>query len=232
MVSVSPTYRRYAVVCVALLLVFNPFYLDPLLHFDDPNRYEYHAESIQFREDGFPANLSNDVLGRSVDDDIACFLYRDRVCALEAHILEHGGTLESNDTFRPSADYDFAYIDGQFYTVEVSGQTSDTPAQLRLTETTRERALETAATPFARASPGARAVITDGPVTRRTQIPDEYQLVERDDTYYVVYPKYGRFYGEEAFEERRQRGTILEGVLSAFGVVVGLGLWTVVSHRR
>ncbi|SFL09442.1 hypothetical protein SAMN04487950_2414 [Halogranum rubrum] len=93
MVSVPPTYRRYAVVAAALLLVFNPLYLDSLLHFDDPNRYEYHAEQVTFGPDGDPEELPADLSDRNIDDDVACFLAWDRACALEKHVLDHGGAV-------------------------------------------------------------------------------------------------------------------------------------------
>lgn len=229
MVSVPPTYRRYAVVALALLLVFNPLYLDSLLHLDDPNRYEYHAERVSFAPNGDPEKLPSDLYERSLDDNVACFLARDRTCALEQHILDHSGPVPV-DEFRPYAAYDYAYIDGQFY--EVTYTRNDSETLLRLNETTHQTALGSAATPLSFASAGAREVVEDGPVTRRTQIPDEHQLLVDDGDYYVVYPKYGRSYGERVFEERRRQGTILEGALSALGVAVGLGLWTLLVRRR
>ncbi|SFL09463.1 hypothetical protein SAMN04487950_2415 [Halogranum rubrum] len=100
-----------------------------------------------------------------------------------------------------------------------------------MNETTHETALGSAATPLPFASAGARKVVEDGPVTRRTQIPDEYQLLVDDGDYYVVYPKYGRYY-RRLFEERRAAGTRIETGLSALGVALGLGLWTALVRRR
>ncbi|SDM20023.1 hypothetical protein SAMN04487949_1249 [Halogranum gelatinilyticum] len=228
MVSVSAKQQRYAVVGLALLLVFNPFYLDGVLHFDDPNRYEYHAAAVEFRDDGTP-DLPLDLYGRSLDDEMACFLTEDRGCALEQHVLDHGGSIPTDED-RPYATYDYVYVDGAFYSVEYTG--TDDGARMHLNETTRETALGVVSEPLAFASDGAQEVVRDGPVTRRTAIPDAYQLLVDDGNYYVVYAEEGRFYGEDSFERRRGTGTAIETAISAVGVLVGLGLWTVVTGRR
>jgi hypothetical protein len=223
---VSPRVRRGALLAVALLLVCNPFYLDGLLHVDDPNRYEYHAEKVRFHADGHP-NVSADVPALADDEEVGCLLADDRACAFERYVLRNGPvTVRSAPGWTYDGSDEYVFLNGSFYRPQAEPVGDDPPRErLSLEPASRETALEAAASPFHEASSGARTAITDGPVTRRRALPDARTLVAHDGEYYVVYAKYGRWVNDESFAEQRGFGNALEGAVSALGVLLGLRLF-------
>lgn len=223
---VSSRVRRAALLAVALLLVCNPFYLDGVLHVDDPNRYEYHAEEVRFDDHGYP-NVTAGAPALASEEEIGCLIADSRRCVFERYLLRNGPIVTSADEgWNHDGRDEFVFLNGSFYRTE-SEYLEERPTRQRLSldRVSRETALEAAATPLPQTSPVTRSVVTDGPVTRQRAIPDARTLVAHDGDYYVVYAKYGRFLSDESFADQRNFGNALEGVVSALGVLLGLRLF-------
>lgn len=222
---VPPRARRALLLAVGLLLVFNPFYVDGLIHTDDPNRYEYYAQEVTFGDEGsvdVPAGMPALADG----EEVGCLVGDGRVCGFERYVLEHGPvTVEADPGWNYEGRDNFVYLEGSFYQTRAEFVDGDpTRQRLSLERVARETALDSAATPFRDASAPARRVITDGPVERQRAIPDARTLIAHEGDYYVVYAKYGRFLNDESFAEQRAAGNGIEGAVSALGVLVGLQL--------
>lgn len=223
---VPPRARRTLLLLVALLFVCNPFYVDGLLHFDDPNRYEYHAQEVTFDEAGYvdaPAGLP----ALADREEVGCLVGDSRACAFERYVDRNGPvTVETDPGWSYEGRDDFVYLDGAFYRTRAEFVDEDpTRQRLSLTRVPRETALDHAATPLAQASAPARRVITDGPIERQRAIPDARTLLVHDGDYYVVYAEYGRFLNDESFAEQRRLGNGIETVVSVLGLFVGLRLF-------
>lgn len=151
----------------------------------DPDRYEYEAFEVTFHDNG---TFDVPVRAGRVDPSVACFEQGEtRSCMLEKAIHANGGIRYEHGL--PSSflehDYHYVYIYGEGFFEPTTTQANDS-IEYTLTPVERSRALRFVATDSDRVSTGIRNAITTGEHVTNDELDGTGELVEHEDSYYVV----------------------------------------------
>ncbi|WP_201289188.1 hypothetical protein [Halovenus carboxidivorans] len=172
---------------------------------------------VSFSENGTYSHAAHPI---PLDSDVGCFGDDDwsRACILERAIHANGGITYDGPT-NPFLESEYSYIhiweEGFFR--PITEEREDGTVRYGLAPVSTEEALEDVATPLERTERGVRTAIETGTYETSDELSGANELVQADNTYYVVY---ATAVHERQGTERRRAVVVLQWVLGIAGALL------------
>lgn len=219
--SLPSRHRGSILVALGFVLLLNPLIVGGL-DLGDPDRYRYEAGRVAFHGNG---TVDVPIKAHRVDSDVPCLdTLPSRSCVLERAIHADGGiTYDGPPRDFISTEYQYVFVYGEGFYRPISEELPNETVRYDLRRVPMTEALDYAATPIDRASPGVRRAIRSGSFETSDELPGANELVRADDGHYVVYPA---AYRVEDGSERSPFVVVFQWVLGF------LGGWLVLGGQR
>jgi len=208
-------YRSEAAIVVGFILLLNPLMVGAF-DIGDPDRYRYEASEVSFSANGTYTFSTNPV---PLDSDVACFGDApSRSCVLERAIHTNGGiTYDGPTELFIHNEYSYVHIWEEGFFQPVSEERDNETVWYGLEVVSQEEALKYIATPLERTDKGVRTAIEAGAYETSDEVSGAHELVQADDSYYVVYPTVVQDHGET---ERSLTVVVLQWLLGIAGAIL------------
>ena len=208
-------YRGEAAIVVGFILLLNPLVV-AALDLGDPDRYRYEASEVSFTENGTYSFSTHPV---PLDSDVACFgSVPSRSCVLERAIHTNGGIMYNGPTDQFIHDeYSYVHIWEEGFFRPVSDERQNGTVWYGLEAVSEDEALRYIATPKDKTSNGVRTAIATGSYETSDELAGAHELVQVDDSYYVVYPAEVH---EHRGTERSLTVVVLQWLLGITGTIL------------
>ena len=208
-------YRGEAAIVVGFILLLNPLVVGAF-DIGDPDRYRYEASEVSFSANGTYTFSTHPV---SLDSDVACFGDEpSRSCVLERAIHTNGGiTYDGPTNDFINNEYSYVHIWEEGFFRPVSEERPNGTVWYGLETVSQEEALRYIATPLERTNTGVRTAIETGSYETSDELSGTHELVQADDSYYVVHPTVVQ---EHRGTERSLTVVVLQWLLGITGAIL------------
>ncbi|WP_336338765.1 hypothetical protein [Haloarcula brevis] len=208
-------YRGEAAIIVGFILLLNPLVVGAF-DIGDPDRYRYEASEVSFAANGTYTFSTHPV---PLDSDVACFGDEpSRSCVLERAIHTNGGiTYDGPTKHLINNEYSYVHIWDEGFFRPVSEERPNGTVWYGLEAVSQEEALRYIATPLERTNKGVRTAIETGSYETPDELSGAHELVQADDSYYVVSPTVVK---EHRGIERSQTVVVLQWLLGITGAIL------------
>lgn len=208
-------YRGEVAIIVGFILLLNPLVVGAF-DIGDPDRYRYEAGEVSFSTNGTYTFSTHPV---PLDPDVACFGDEpSRSCVLERAIhTSEGITYDGPTKHFINNEYSFVHIWEEGFSRPVSEEQPNGTVWYGLEAVSQEEALRYIATPSERTNKGVRTAIETGSYETSDKLSGANELVQADNSYYVVYPTVVQ---EHRGIERRPTVVVLQWLLGITGAIL------------
>jgi len=208
-------YRGEAAIIVGFILLLNPLVVGAF-DIGDPDRYRYEASEVSFAANGTYTFSTHPV---PLDSDVACFGDEpSRSCVLERALHTNGGiTYDGPTNHFIHNEYGYVHIWDEGFFRPVSEERPNGTVWYGLEAVSQEEALRYIPTPLERTDRGVRTAIETGSYETSDELSGAHELVQADDSYYVVYPTVVQ---EHRGMERSLTAVVLQWLLGIAGAIL------------
>jgi len=208
-------YRGEAAIIVGFILLLNPLVVGAF-DIGDPDRYRYEASEVSFAANGTYTFSTHPV---PLDSDVACFGDEpSRSCVLERALHTDGGiTYDGPTNHFIHNEYGYVHIWDEGFFRPVSEERPNGTVWYGLEAVSQEEALRYIPTPLERTDRGVRTAIETGSYETSDELSGAHELVQADDSYYVVYPTVVQ---EHRGMERSLTAVVLQWLLGIAGAIL------------
>ena len=208
-------YRSEAAIIVGFILLLNPLVVGAF-DIGDPDRYRYEASEVSFAANGTYTFSTHPV---PLDSDVACFGDEpSRSCVLERALHTNGGiTYDGPTNHFIHNEYGYVHIWDEGFFRPVSEERPNGTVWYGLEAVSQEEALRYIPTPLERTDRGVRTAIETGSYETSDELSGAHELVQADDSYYVVYPTVVQ---EHRGMERSLTAVVLQWLLGIAGAIL------------
>lgn len=208
-------YRSEAAIIVGFILLLNPLVVGAF-DIGDPDRYRYEASEVSFAANGTYTFSTHPV---PIGSDVACFGDEpSRSCVLERALHTNGGiTYDGPTNHFIHNKYRYVHIWDEGFFRPVSEERPNGTVWYGLEAVSQEEALRYIPTPLERTDRGVRTAIETGSYETSDELSGAHELVQADDSYYVVYPTVVQ---EHRGIERSLTVVVLQWLLGIAGAIL------------
>jgi len=208
-------YRGEAAIIVGFILLLNPLVVGAF-DIGDPDRYRYEASEVSFAANGTYTFSTHPV---PLNSDVACFGDEpSRSCVLERALHTDGGiTYDGPTNHFIHNEYGYVHIWDEGFFRPVSEERPNGTVWYGLEAVSQEEALRYIPTPLERTDRGVRTAIETGSYETSDELSGAHELVQADDSYYVVYPTVVQ---EHRGMERSLTAVVLQWLLGIAGAIL------------